>query len=147
MGRDALNAERAHRPSAQWQAVHLFLNKCRGYTTSRQVRPGRLCHGPQAAGLRLSGKRRARPAHVSALDPCTHQGPSRSGTLLEFGPTRGLQTCMYIGGPVSFCGGPDLLRCGAFFATWCPLAYPSGGVTHGPSRGYETSHGCGVFTL
>jgi hypothetical protein len=97
MGWDALNAERAHRPSAQWQAACLFLNKCRGCMTSRQVRPGSLCHGPQAAGLRLSGKWRARPTLVSAPDPCTHQGPSRSGTLLEFGPTRRLWTCMYIG--------------------------------------------------
>jgi hypothetical protein len=97
MGRDALNAEWARRPSAQWQAARLFLNKCRGCTTSRQVRPGSLCHGPQAAGLRLSGKWRARPAHVSAPDPCTYQGPSRSRTLLEFGPTRRLRTCMYIG--------------------------------------------------
>jgi hypothetical protein len=97
MGRDALNAERARRPSAQWQATRLFLNKCRGCTTSRQVWPDSLCHGPQAAGLHLSGKWRARPTHVSALDPCTHQGPSRSVTLLEFGPTRRLWTCMYIG--------------------------------------------------
>jgi hypothetical protein len=28
MGRDALNAERARRPSAQWQAARLFSNKC-----------------------------------------------------------------------------------------------------------------------
>jgi hypothetical protein len=97
MGRDALNAERARRPSAQWQAARLFLNKCRGCMTSRQVRPGSLCHGPQVAGLRLSGKWRARPTHVSAPDPRTHQGPSRSGTLLEFGPTRRLCTYMYIG--------------------------------------------------
>jgi hypothetical protein len=34
----------------------------------------------------------ARPAHVSAPDPCTHRGPSRSGTLLEFGFTRRLRT-------------------------------------------------------
>jgi hypothetical protein len=97
MGWDTLNAERARRPSVQWQAARLFLNKCRGCTTSHQVRPSSLCHGPQAAGLRLSGKWRARPTHVSAPDPCTHQGPSRSGTLLEFGPTRRLRTCMYIG--------------------------------------------------
>jgi hypothetical protein len=102
MGRDALNAERARRSSAQWQAARLFLNKCRDCTTSRQVRPNSLCHGPQAAGLRLCGKRRARPAHVSAPDPCTHQGPSRSGTLLGFGPTRGLRTCMYIGARCPF---------------------------------------------
>ena len=113
MGRDALNAERARRPSAQWQAARLFLNKCRGCTTSRQVRPGSLCHGPQAAGLRLSGKWRARPAHVSAPDPCSYQGPPRSGTLLEFGPTRGLWTYW------------DVL---SLLATWCPLACPCGGV-------------------
>jgi hypothetical protein len=53
--------------------------------------------GHKAAGLRLCGKWRARPAHVSAPDPYTHQGPSCSGTLLGFGPTRGLQSCMYIG--------------------------------------------------
>jgi hypothetical protein len=113
MGRDALNAERARRPSAQWQAARLFLNKCRGCTTSRQVWPGSLCHGLQAAGLHLSGKRRARPAHMSALDPCTYQGPPRSGTLLGFRPTRRLRTYMYRS-PVSFCGGPDLLGCVVF---------------------------------
>ena len=56
MGRDALNAERACRPSAQWQAVRPLLNKCGGCMTLRQARPNGLCHGPQAAGLRLSGK-------------------------------------------------------------------------------------------
>jgi hypothetical protein len=110
MGRDALNAERARRPSAQWQAACPLLNKCRGCTTSRQVRPDSLCHGPQAAGLRLSGKWRARPGHVSALDPCSYQGPPRSGTPLRFGPTQRLRTYMYRG-PVSFCEGPDLLGC------------------------------------
>jgi hypothetical protein len=112
MGRDALNAERARRPSAQWQATRLFLNKCKGCTTSRQVRFGSLCHGPQVAGLRLCGKWRARPAHVSAPDPCTHQGPSRSGTLPGFGPTRGLRTCMYIGARCSSVGsGLTEARC------------------------------------
>jgi hypothetical protein len=72
MGRDTLNAERARHPSAQWQAVRPLLNKCRGCTTSRQARPDSLCHGPQAVGLRLSGKWRARPGHVSALDPCSY---------------------------------------------------------------------------
>jgi hypothetical protein len=103
MGRDALNAERARRPSTQWQAARLLLNKCRGCTTSRQVRPSSLCHGPQAAGLRLSGKWRARPAHVSAPDPCSYQGPPRSGTVLGFVPTQRLRTYMYRG-PVSFWG-------------------------------------------
>jgi hypothetical protein len=56
MGRDALNAERARRPSAQWQAARPLLNKCRGCTALRQARPDGLCHGPQAVGLRLSEK-------------------------------------------------------------------------------------------
>jgi hypothetical protein len=127
MGRDAINAERAHRPSARWQAARLFLNKCRGCTTSRQVRPGSLCCGPQAAGLRLSGKRRAGPAHVLASDPCTYQGPPRSGTLLGFGPTRRLWTHMYWG-PVSFCGGPNLLECGVFPCHVAPFGLGSGAV-------------------
>jgi hypothetical protein len=92
------------------QAACPFLNKCRGCTTLRQARPDRLCHGPQAAGLRLSGKWRARPGHVSAPDPCSYQGPPRSGILLGFGPTWRLRTYMYRGS-VSFCGGPDLLGC------------------------------------
>jgi hypothetical protein len=120
MGRDALNTERARRPLAQWQAARLFLNKCRGCTTSRQVWPGSLCHGPQAAGLRLSGKWRARPVHVSAPDPCTPQGPSRSGTLLESRHTRGLQTCMYIG---AWC----LLWGSGLTEVWC-LSLPRGAL-------------------
>jgi hypothetical protein len=87
----------ARRPSAQWQVARPLLNKCRGYTTLRQARLDGFCHGPQAAGLRLHGERRARPAHVSAPDPYIPQGPSRFGTLPGFGPTRGLRTCMYIG--------------------------------------------------
>jgi hypothetical protein len=39
-----------------------------------------------AAGLRLSGERRARPGHVSAPDPCLRRGPLRPGTLLRPGP-------------------------------------------------------------
>jgi hypothetical protein len=64
--------------------------------TLRQAWPDGLCHGPQAAGLRLRVEQRARPAHVSAPDPCIPQGPPRSGTLPGFEPTRGLRTCMYI---------------------------------------------------
>jgi hypothetical protein len=123
MGRDTLNVERTRRPSAQWQAARLLLNKCRGCTTSRQVRPDSLCHGPQAAGLRLSEKWRARPAHVSAPDPCTYQGPPCSGTLLGFGPTRRLRTYMYRGS-VSFCGGPDLLGCVVFPCHVAPFGLP-----------------------
>jgi hypothetical protein len=97
MGRDTLNAERARRLSAQWQAAHPLLNKCRGYTALRQARPDGLCHGPQATGLRLRGERRIRPPHVSAPDPCIPQGPSRSETLPGFGPPPGLRPCMYLG--------------------------------------------------
>jgi hypothetical protein len=134
MGRDTLNAERACRPSAQWQAARLLLNKCRGYTTSRQVRPGSLCHGPQAAGLHLSGKWSARPAHVSALNPCSYQGPPRSGTLLGFGPTRRLRTYMYRVRCPSM-GVRTYWDMLSFLATWCPLACPCGGVRRRPPRG------------
>ena len=88
-----------------------------------RLRPGGLCHGPQAVGLHLSGKWRARPAHVSVPDPCTHQGPPRSGTLLEFGPTWRLPTYMYRG-PVSFCGGLDLLGCVVFSCHVAPFGLP-----------------------
>jgi hypothetical protein len=47
---------------------------------------------------------------MSVPDPCSYQGPPRSGTLLRFGPTRRLRTYMYRD-PVSFCGGLDLLGC------------------------------------
>jgi hypothetical protein len=39
-----------------------------------------------AAGLRLSGKRRARPGHVPAPNPYPCQGPPRPGTLPRPGP-------------------------------------------------------------
>jgi hypothetical protein len=83
MGRDALNAERARRPSAQWQATRPLLNKCKGCTTSRQVRPDSLCHGSQAAGLRLSGKWRQGP------DTCQHRTPAHTRVLLIPGPCWG----------------------------------------------------------
>ena len=50
-----------------------------------------------SSGSPLEREAKARPAHVSAPDPYTHQGSSRSGTLLEFGLTRRLRTCMHIG--------------------------------------------------
>jgi hypothetical protein len=111
MGRDVFNAERARRPSAQWKAARLFLNKCRGCTTFRQCRPGSLCHGPQAAGLRLSGKRRRgphtcqrrTPAHTRVLAP----GPYWISDLPE-------GSRLVYRGPVSFRGGPALLECGVF---------------------------------
>jgi hypothetical protein len=39
-----------------------------------------------AVGLRLSGKRRARPGHVPASDPYSCRGPPRPRTLLRPGP-------------------------------------------------------------
>jgi hypothetical protein len=53
MGQDTLNAERARRPSQQWQAARPFPNKCRGCMTSRQVRPDSLCHGATSGGSPL----------------------------------------------------------------------------------------------
>jgi hypothetical protein len=51
IGQDALNVERARRPSAWWQAARPFRNKCRGCAALgalRQAWPIGLCHGPQA---------------------------------------------------------------------------------------------------
>jgi hypothetical protein len=104
-------------------AARPLLNKCRGCTTSRQARPNSLCHGPQTVGLHLSRKWRARPGHVSPPDPCSYQGPLRSGTLLRFGPTRRLQTYIYRG-PMSFCGGPDLLGCAVSPCHVAPFSLP-----------------------
>jgi hypothetical protein len=64
-----------------------------------------------ATGFRLSGERRARPGHVSALDPCSCQGPLHPGTLLRPGPhsrgpdmsPRELRTRTHRG-PVFLCG-------------------------------------------
>jgi hypothetical protein len=50
-GQDALNADRAHRLSAWWQATRLLRNKCRDHAALealRQAPPVGLCHGPQA---------------------------------------------------------------------------------------------------
>ena len=50
-GQDALNAERARRPSAWWQAARPLRNKCKGCMdvwTLHQARPAGLCHGPHA---------------------------------------------------------------------------------------------------
>jgi hypothetical protein len=43
------------------------------------------CHAA-AAGLCLSGERRAEPGRVSAPDPYSSRGPPRPGTLLRPGP-------------------------------------------------------------
>ena len=50
-GLGALNAERAHRLSAWWQAARPLLNKCRdllALEALRQAPPVSLCHGSQA---------------------------------------------------------------------------------------------------
>jgi hypothetical protein len=59
IGHDTLNVERAHRPSAWWQAARPLRNKCKDCTAVwalRQARPVGLCHEPQAT----------RPRRVSA---------------------------------------------------------------------------------
>jgi hypothetical protein len=121
IGQDALNAERARRPSAWWQAARPLRNKCRDCTAVwalRQARPVGLCHGLKptatAVGFHLSGERKARPRHVSALDPCLCRGPFHPGTLLKPGPHLGglsmppreLRARAHRG-PVLLCGGPD----------------------------------------
>jgi hypothetical protein len=76
-----------------------------------------------AAGLRLSGERRAWSGHVSAPNPCLCRGPPRPGTLLRPGPHSGGggpgthpgDPACHLGssglvlhrGPVFLCGGPD----------------------------------------
>jgi hypothetical protein len=113
----------ARRPSAQWQAVRPLLNKCRGYTALRQARPDGLYHGPQAAGLRLSGEQRARPVHVSAPDLHTPRSfsvrnPAGVRTYL------GAPDLYVYRGPVTLCGGPVLLRHGAFPRHVAPFGPP-----------------------
>jgi hypothetical protein len=110
MGRDTFNAERAHRPSVQWQAARLFVNKCRGCTAFRQGQPGSLCHGPQAAGLRLSGKRRRGP-HTCQRRPLHTPG---SFSLRDWSSVLPEGSRLVYRGPVSFRGGPALLGCGVF---------------------------------
>jgi hypothetical protein len=113
VGQDALNAERARRPSAWWQAARPLRNKCRGYTTVwslRQAWPIGLCHGPQATrqqrvstsagsvGQRLDTYWHRTPTHVGILlvpGPC--QGPDL--TRKDLGLTRGTRHAL--------CRGPD----------------------------------------
>jgi hypothetical protein len=87
-------------------------------------------------GLRLSGKRRARPGHVPALDPYSYRGLPRPGTPPRPGPysvgpraySRDLACPLGSHGPfIQGSGVPR--RSGAidaprdvlsFLATWCP---------------------------
>jgi hypothetical protein len=122
MGRDAFNAERACRPLAQWQAAHLFLNKCRGCTTFRQGRPGSLCHGSQAAGLLLSWKRR-RGQHT-----CQRWTPAHTRVLLAPGPCWSSDLPKGSGliyrGLTSLRGGLALLGCGVCPCHVAPFGLP-----------------------
>jgi hypothetical protein len=91
--------------------------------TSRQVWPGSLCHGPQVAGLRLRGKRRARPTRVST-------GPLHTPRSFSFRNPAGVRTYLvapdlYVyRGPMTLCGGPALLRHGAFPCHVAPFGPP-----------------------
>jgi hypothetical protein len=122
MGHDVFNTERARRPSAQWQAARLFFNKCRGCPAFRQGRPGSLCHGPQAAGLQLSGMRRRGP-HT-----CQRRTPAHTRVLLVPGPCWSSDlpegSRLVYRGPVSFRGGPALLGCGVFPCHVASLGLP-----------------------
>jgi hypothetical protein len=89
-GQGALNAERARRPSVWWQAAHPLRNKCNGCMDlasgfARWLMSRATSHAAPA-GLRLSGKRRARPGHVPAPGPYSCRGPPRLGTLPRPGP-------------------------------------------------------------
>jgi hypothetical protein len=68
-----------------------------------------------AAGLCLSGERRAGPRRVSASDPYSSRGPFRPGTLLRLGP--------YSEGPGAYPRDPTcLLGSSGLVRTWvrCP---------------------------
>ena len=111
IGQDALNAERARRPSAWWQAACPLLNKCRGCAALGALRQARLvscCHEPQAT-------RRARPGHVPAPDPYSCRGPPHPGTLLRLGPySEGPEA--HPRDPTCLLGSSGLVRTGV----WCP---------------------------
>jgi hypothetical protein len=145
MGRDTFNAERARHSSAQWQAARLFLNKCRGCTAFRQGQLGSLCHGPQAAGLCLSGKWRRGP-HT-----CQRRTPAHTRVLLAPGPCWSSDlpggSDSYIGVQCPFVGLRPYWGAVSPPATWRPLACPSSGVRRGPPRDQGTSHGCDAFMM
>jgi hypothetical protein len=95
------------------------LHGCMGLTSgSARWLMSRATGHAEAASLRLSGKRRARPGHVPAPDPYSCWGPwdlAKARTLL--GGTCGLPEGPGMPswelrprayrGPVSLCGGPD----------------------------------------
>jgi hypothetical protein len=114
------------------QRPHSF----RGHTSgpARWLMP-RATSRVAAAGLRLSGERRARPGHVPAPDPHSCLGPPIPGpccgldlTRRDLGPSEGpgmpsweswtvfeAPGCAYRG-PVFLCGGPDpMMHLGVYY--------------------------------
>jgi hypothetical protein len=82
---------------------------------SRQGRPGSLCHGPQAADLRLSGKRRQGP-HT-----CQRRTHAHTRVLLGPGPCR--SSDLPEGSGLVY-RGPALLGCGVFPCHMVPFGLP-----------------------
>jgi hypothetical protein len=94
-GQDALNAERAHRLSAWWQATRPLRNKCRdraALEASRQAPPVGLCHGPQATWQQQVSA--CAGSAGQGLDMCQHRTFTHAGVPPVPGP----------------CCGPDLTR-------------------------------------
>jgi hypothetical protein len=155
MGRGALNAERARRSSAWWQAAHPPHNKCKGCMavwTLLRARPASLCHGPHATWQQQAftcaeGKTwtRAGTETLPMSGSSSSQDLAKTWTLLGGvwslfeGPGMSsweLRTRSYRG-PMSL-GGPDpsmYLGVSSFLATWRPLACPCGGVRRHLPRG------------
>jgi hypothetical protein len=121
-GQDALNAERARRSSAWWQAARLLSNKCRGCGVMG------LASGPAhwlmsratshaaATGFCLSGERRVGPGRVSAPDPYSSRGSPRPGTLLRPGPYSAGPGA-YPRDPACLLGSPGLVCTGVRWRT------------------------------
>jgi hypothetical protein len=114
-----------------------------------------------AAGLRLSGKHKARARHVSALDPYSCRGPPGLGTLPRPGPypgdlglTRGTRHTL-LGAPDPFVqgsgGGPGLsVHPGESYLSLprgAPSPAPCGGVGCSSPCDQGVSYGCSVFIL
>jgi hypothetical protein len=133
IGQDILNAERARRPSACWQAARPLRNKCRGCAALgalRQARPIGLCHGPQPRGS--SGSL----PEQGALGKAWTRASIRPLLMLGSSPSRDLAkhrtlTHAFLGAPDLYVqgSGVPLRRSGpndaswdvlSFLATWCP---------------------------